>query len=148
MIVSPSLSHIALRSKSLSLEPLSVRIGERLLGLSQHATQTLGLASNGHWVGSAGIGERRVDFSKNLAPGGDLTSVTQSTGEVLSSIVNEFSNDWVEKDLYNWLRDVVTYATTLALYGSQNPLAIDRTLIDDVWYVQLCSFPKAPLTVF
>jgi hypothetical protein len=146
--VSPSLSHVALRSKSLSLEPLSVRIGASLLGLSKHATQTLGLASNGHWIGSTGISDRRLDFSRHMAPSGDLASVTQSTGEVLSRIVNEFSADWIEKDLYKWLRDTVTYATTVALYGPQSPLAIDRTLIEDVWYVQLPPTQEVRLTFF
>jgi hypothetical protein len=83
-----------------------------------------------------------------MAPSGDLASVTQSTGEVLSRIVNEFSADWIEKDLYKWLRDTVTYATTVALYGPQSPLAIDRTLIEDVWYVQLPPTQEVRLTFF
>jgi hypothetical protein len=134
VIVSPALSQIALRSKALSLEPLSVRLSGAMLGISKHAVRNLGLADDGHWVGSPGMAERRVDLNKRLAPGTELSIVTKAAGEQLATIVNDFGSDWTEKDLYMWLRDSVTFATLLALYGPSSPMALDRSLINDVWY--------------
>jgi len=110
-----------------------VRLGGAMLGISKEATQKLGLGENGHWIGSPAMGERRVDLNNKLAPGANLSLVTKTAGQEFANIVNEFKSDWVEKDLYMWLRDNVTYVTLLALYGPSCPMALDRSLIDDLW---------------
>ena len=45
-------------------------------------------------------------------------------------------------NLYIWTRDLMTYATTIALYGPENPITEDRPdLVDDYWYI---SSPHPP----
>lgn len=37
------------------------------------------------------------------------------------------------ENLYLWLRDVMTLATTKALYGNSDPFAQKKELVDDIW---------------
>lgn len=104
-----------------------------MLGISKEAVRHLGLAEDGHWIGSSGMAERRVDFNKNLAPGTGLSSISKAAADQVVTLVNDIGPDGVSKDLYFWLRDSVTYATAVALYGQFSPVAVDRSLINDIW---------------
>ncbi|KAJ3537864.1 hypothetical protein NM208_g6147 [Fusarium decemcellulare] len=42
-------------------------------------------------------------------------------------------NELVVPNIYLWVRDLMTMATSEALYGPQNPIAKDPSLIDDLW---------------
>jgi hypothetical protein len=43
--------------------------------------------------------------------------------------------DLEHANLWIWLRDLVTMATAEALYGSENPLRQEPSLLDDLWWV-------------
>ena len=106
-----------------------------LLGVSQEFVQSIGMDEQGHWVGTDVLGVRRNDFSSNLAMHTDkLAAVTKPVAAHFSQLVNDIGTDWVERDLYNWLRDGITYATAFGLYGPKNPVVLDESLLDDFWY--------------
>ena len=41
----------------------------------------------------------------------------------------------VEIDFYHWFRDVMSVASTQAVYGPENPFAGDPGLVKAFWYV-------------
>ena len=133
VVTTPALSHAALKAKSLSLEPLSSLVAGRMLGLSKEANRLLGLGENDQWLGSHAIGERRVTFSKHLASGSGLLGPSQTASDIVAEGVNKITNNWIKADLFMWLRDAITYGTVQGLYGPKNPVALDQSLIEDLW---------------
>lgn len=133
VVTTPALSHAALRSKSLSLEPLSSLVAGRMLGLSKEANRLLGLGPNDQWIGSHAIGERRVTFSKHLASGPGLIEPSQTASNIVADGINKITTEWIKADLFMWLRDAITYGTVQGLYGPKNPVALDESLIEDIW---------------
>ncbi|KAK3377978.1 cytochrome P450 [Podospora didyma] len=133
VVTTPALSHVALRSRMLSLEPLSAMVVTRMLGLSKEANGILGLDKRGNWVGSPVLSERRVEFSRLLAPGPSLTGPSEIASNTVAAAVNAFGTEWEKQDLFRWLRDVITSGTVMGLYGPKNPVALDPTLIEDIW---------------
>lgn len=133
IITSPSLSQAALRCKTLSLEPLSARIMGPLLGLTKKGVRQLGISKNGSWLGSPGMAERRIGFKKHLAPGEDLSDIGMAAGAAIAKIINEMDSEWLEQDLYVWLRDAITIATGIGLYGPYSPVVLEPSLVEDIW---------------
>lgn len=133
IITSPSLSQVALRSKALSLEPLSAKIMGPLLGLSEKGVRQLGISESDHWLGSPGMVERRVGFNKYLAPGEDLSDIGKVAGAAIANIVNKMKSELVEHDLYLWIRNAVTTATGVGLYGPYSPVLTEPSVIEDIW---------------
>ncbi|KAK0635778.1 cytochrome P450 [Bombardia bombarda] len=133
VVTTPALSHVALRSKSLSLEPLSATVATRMLGLSKAADRHFGIDERGEFVGSPTLGERRVEFSKLLGSGSTLSEPSQVASNAVADAVNKFDSNWESHDLFMWLRDVITVGTVAGLYGPKNPVALDPTLIEDIW---------------
>ena len=110
-----------------------------LLGLSEKGVRQLGISESGHWLGSPGMAERRVGFNKHLAPGEDLSDIGKAAGAAVATIVNKIGSGLVEHDLYLWIRNAVTIATGVGLYGPHSPVLVEPSAIEDIWYVLLQS---------
>ncbi|KAM0272283.1 hypothetical protein ACHAQH_008730 [Verticillium albo-atrum] len=79
-------------------------------------------------------------FSKYLLKGEGLRKVNMAAIHTIEDRLHEdFGNsdttgDWLEvPNLYRWLRNTMTVASSRALWGPRNPLAGDPTLLDDFW---------------
>lgn len=48
------------------------------------------------------------------------------------------------KSLFRWLRDVYTLASADGLYGAENPVARDHSLIQHIWYLSFVKMKSNP----
>ncbi|KAK3365839.1 cytochrome P450 [Lasiosphaeria ovina] len=134
VVTSPGLSHAALRSRQMSLEPLSATVAARMLGLSKSANRHLGVDQNGKFIGSDALTERRLEFTRMLSTGSaTLEEPSRVASSAVASSVNLVGTDWQSRDLFKWLRDVITMGTVAGLYGPKNPIALDPSLAEDIW---------------
>ncbi|KAK3327462.1 cytochrome P450 [Cercophora scortea] len=133
VVTEPALSHAALRSRALSLEPLSASVATKMLGMSKTANRHFGIDKHGHFVGSPMLTERRLEFSKMLASGASLTEPSQVASNCVANAVNNVGTGLEKHDLFAWLRDVITVGTIAGLYGPMNPVALEPTLVEDIW---------------
>ena len=134
VVTSPSLSQVALRHKGLSMDPMFFPIGVPMLGIGKSTADRMKvLDDDGYCVGLAVVPDRKLDFNRRMAPGTDLTALSAAATAEIASIVNKIGTGWATEDLYMWLRDTVTYATAVGLYGKHCPLIEDRSLIEDIW---------------
>ncbi|KAK4081308.1 uncharacterized protein Triagg1_2840 [Trichoderma aggressivum f. europaeum] len=133
VVTTPGLSHAALKSKSMSMEPLIAYVAPKMLGLSKDAGHHFGIDHTGFYNGSPALRERREEFSHALAPGPGVNLPGQMCSDVVTDAVNAFGAEWATRDLYQWLRDVITLGTANGLYGPKSPVAVDKSLIEDIW---------------
>ncbi|KAK3685831.1 cytochrome P450 [Podospora appendiculata] len=133
VVTEPGLSHAALQSRALSLEPLSATVATKMLGMSKTANRHFGIDEHGHFIGSPMLTERRLEFSKMLASGPSLTEPSQVASNCVANAVNNVGTGLGKHDLFGWLRDVITVGTIGGLYGPMNPVALDPTLVEDIW---------------
>ncbi|UKZ50481.1 hypothetical protein TrVGV298_004744 [Trichoderma virens] len=104
-----------------------------MLGLSKDSGHHFGIDHTGFYTGSPALRERREEFSHALAPGPDVNFPGQIFSDVVAEAVNAFGTDWTARDLYLWLRDVITLGTVNGLYGLKSPAALDKSIIQDIW---------------
>lgn len=52
---------------------------------------------------------------------------------LLAKYLNGIATDGVETKWYRWIRDVISSAAADAMYGPDNPVTQDPSLIDTVW---------------
>ncbi|RFU74919.1 cytochrome p450 [Trichoderma arundinaceum] len=133
VVTTPGLSHAALKSKAMSMDPLTANVAPKMLGLSKESDRHFGIDHTGFYNGSSALRERREEFSHALAPGPGVNHPSQVCSNVVAEAVNAFGADWTTKDLFLWLRDVITLGTANGLYGPNSPVALDQSLIEDIW---------------
>ncbi|KAL7815092.1 cytochrome P450 [Trichoderma gracile] len=133
VVTSPGLSHAALKSKSMSMDPLIANISRNMLGLSKNAGHYFGLDHAGIYRDTVTLKERREEFSRSLAPGPGANLPAQNCSVAVAEAVNAFGTDWVTREFFIWVRDIITLGTANGLYGSKSPMAVDNTLVQDIW---------------
>lgn len=115
------------------MDPLTAYVAPKLLGLSKESHHHFGIDHTGFYTGSSGLRERREEFSHALAPGPGVNQPGQACSNVVAEAVNAFGADWATRDFFLWLRDVITLGTANGLYGPKSPVALDKSLIQDIW---------------
>ena len=115
------------------MDPLIANVSSKILGLSEESGHYFGLDYAGLYKDTVALRERREEFSRSLAPGPGANLPAQICSNVVAEAVNAFGNDWVSRDLFVWVRDVVTLGTANGLYGPKSPMAVDNSLIQDIW---------------
>ncbi|OTA00044.1 hypothetical protein A9Z42_0031100 [Trichoderma parareesei] len=133
VVTSPGLSHAALKSKSMSMDPLIAKTSSNMLGLSKEAGHYFGLDHAGLYRDTLALRERREEYSHSLAPGPGVNLPAQHFSDAVAEAVNAFGTEWVTRDFFIWVRDVITLGTSNGLYGPKSPMAVDSTLIQDIW---------------
>lgn len=138
IVSSPDLiSAVDRRSKTISFAPYVVQFAKRILVPSQHGIDTLGedlLEEHG------AVGLRPETLSimhHSLAPGEDLLKVTRVMLESASWLLQspEELHEDGKVNLFEWVRQFVTKASTDAIYGAkQNPFQ-DPAVYNGFWYV-------------
>lgn len=128
VIFDPAIVQSAYRKKTLSFEPFAAEFAQRELLLSDRVQDKL---KNTNLV---------PDFFAAIHPamtGDHLHRMNANALNYISKDINKISGQGSleHANLWLWLRDLVTMATSEALYGSKNPLRQDRSLLEDVWWV-------------
>ncbi|KAK1523889.1 uncharacterized protein CCOS01_08976 [Colletotrichum costaricense] len=123
----PILIQAVYRNRNLSFEPFAVEFAQRELGFNN---ETLKIIENGTLlpeffegihVGMAADNLHRMNASA-------LAYVSDALDDLCrGNEAYEASNFWI------WVRDLMTMATTEALYGPGNPLKKDASLMKDTW---------------
>lgn len=135
IVSSPSLAQAVFRSKTLSFAPFAVEFVSRLDGLSAHAKQVY--AQGLHTtvmdlfaVTMSGLPRKRMAANAlqevtNLLPNRASEVNYAQDGKAVRVPVN---------DLWIWIRDIMTMATTSAMLGkTHNPWAKDPSLVEAYW---------------
>ncbi|CAH0043542.1 unnamed protein product [Clonostachys solani] len=79
----------------------------------------------------------RLEFAKAMTEGMARDRISQMNGTALKYITKELGafgdEESVIDNAYVWVRNLMTVATTEALYGSANPLREQPSLVYDLW---------------
>ncbi|KAL0262304.1 hypothetical protein SLS55_003746 [Diplodia seriata] len=124
-----SMIQSGLKAKTMSFDAIMMQHAQGLLGLSD---KSLGLARDGMLTDL-------MNVTKPILAGEPLArinaTVLNHAAETLDAIRRQ-PEAYEIPDLYDWVQTTATLATTEALYGAANPLAHDKSLIDDVWHFE------------
>ncbi|RYP77929.1 hypothetical protein DL769_003302 [Monosporascus sp. CRB-8-3] len=130
-------SSIDRRSKTISFAPYVVQFAKRILIPSQNAVDVLGvdlLEENG----AVGLRPETLKaMHQSLAPGEDLQATTQV---MLDSVIHLLrSAEGINKnevtELFEWIRKLVTRASTDAIYGVEKNPFQDAAVHDGFWAI-------------
>jgi hypothetical protein len=132
IIVSPQLIQVAMRNKSISFDPVTISFAERMVG---YGPNLMDLMHHPPTDGSENWLSAQHRAYDTLAPGPALNEMNARVLNSVADVLNHVGPVFETKKFYLWIRDSFTFATTTALFGAKNPLAIDTTLNDALWYV-------------
>jgi hypothetical protein len=62
-----------------------------------------------------------------------LLDMERDSFRAIAIYFNEIGSDGLKVKWYRWLRDTISRASADAMYGPENPVADDPSLIDSVW---------------
>lgn len=123
----PSLAHAALTSRGLSFEPLMEQMSGKMMNfpLQHHLQEYPNLM---------------VDFinviSASMQPKFLYPMSNRALGYISSTLDDIGADGGLElPNLYLWVRNVVTIATTRALFGKENPYEKIPSATEDLWQV-------------
>ncbi len=126
VLTSPLLAQAALRNKDLDFITFITGIGLRPLRLSKETMDKITLDSSDRKKVSY-MSELHKLIYENLAPGPSLDRMNAKMLSRVAVALNSIS-DMVEiKQLWPWLQEVFTLATTYSLYGDHDPF--QQTLV-------------------
>ncbi|KAJ0339901.1 hypothetical protein COL922a_003930 [Colletotrichum nupharicola] len=126
----PALVQSAYRNKDLSFEPFAVDFAQKDLGLSNDVAELLretDLVPDFFGVIHPALNGAHLHRMNANA----LKYVSAELDRIGGGVGDESGLD--VPNLFAWVRRVMTLATTEGLYGVENPLMKDLTLIDDLW---------------
>ncbi len=127
IINSITLISAALRCPDLSFDPFTITFSESALATSTEDLQRLRHPASSH------------AWASRFHPSMSRESLRGVVGGILRRIAGELNamavggGECAVPGVGNWLREVVSLATIEALYGSHNPLTLERLL--DAWCV-------------
>ncbi len=127
-IWSPALIQAALRSKTLRFDPFIVEFTQPFLGLSDEAFRP-GLGPRER---ESLLPARMTGLHQAMQPE-HLHRMNAAALNYIAESLNAVDAPIQIPNLYLWLRDLMTFATTEALYGSENPLRGRKDLVEDLW---------------
>lgn len=115
------------RNRDLSFGPFIMDFAQRMLGYDDAADK---MVREGTFV---------EEFVASNHEGMSASHVHRMNANALKYVakkLHQITEDGIViRNLFHWARDVMTEATTEALYGPDNPFTKDASLIDDLWYV-------------
>lgn len=131
---SPNVVQSALRSRNLSFDPFSIAFAKRVLNCkTEHLNQMTHIPENDKE--ECYNNDMHKIYHEPLQPGPELQKMNSRVLEKITEVVNEIGSEFETKDLYMWLRDSFTMATSISMFGSRSPIALDPSLIEPLWYV-------------
>lgn len=121
--------------KVLAFPPVEAKFASTVCGVSQE-TQSLLLQNVNGEEGDHGLSmESHAAMRAALKPGSQIDEMNRAMVYEIGSALDllEPSKGTVRKiNMYEWLRDTITTATTRSVYGPMNPYD-DKTIADAFW---------------
>jgi len=135
VINSPDLAHSAIRSRTLSFEPYVTDFIRKMTNVGDAAMKVYeNPAFFSQWL--------KIVYSSLTAE--HLVGVNSAALRVVTSPLSEIPPGGIAvPNLFDWLRDLMTLASTTSLLGSKNPWKSDPRLFGAYWCV-----PPPMLTTF
>jgi hypothetical protein len=125
-------------SKEIDFETVKQTASCKALALDKHATDIICYEpKKGE---SSYMLELHQEMYAALAQGPSLLQTNTRVLNCLAKSLNSVGTNQQSKALFRWLRDFYTVGSAEALYGSQNPISEDRSLIQPVWSVRYSDF--------
>lgn len=133
VIFSAPLQQSAMRSKNMEPEAFTANFIPRIFGIKQGTLDAM-LGRDGIHESMSGPMQRV--FQTTLS-GDALHDLTLSTMDCVADTLNAIGDSGLEvQNLYMWLREVMSYATSVGLFGRENnPYGKEPTVIDAQWYL-------------
>jgi hypothetical protein len=128
----PALINAALRSRDLSFIPFVVQSAQSTLRITD---DTLAKVHGPDGEGKM-IDELFSDIQKALV-GDNLKQLNIAALKYIATQLDGLASGGAAleaQNLYVWVRKLMVFATTAALYGEANPLIDDPKLENDLWY--------------
>ncbi|KAF9878224.1 prostacyclin synthase [Colletotrichum karsti] len=122
----PVLIQSIYRNKDLSFEPFAVEFAQRELGFDN---DTLKILSNGVLLPQFFEGIHAAMTPRNVRRMN--ANALRHVAKVLEDIPD--GKAFESANFYVWVRDLMTIATAEALYGPENPIRKDESLLEQVW---------------
>ncbi|QSZ36437.1 hypothetical protein DSL72_006316 [Monilinia vaccinii-corymbosi] len=83
--------------------------------------------------GRSYLNESHKLMLEHLRPGGKLLELNRKVLAAVAESLNTLGQNAEKVSIFKWTRDNLTLATTAALYGPQDPVSADHSLIDSFW---------------
>lgn len=133
IIAAPELQQVALRSQNLDFNPFIVEFGIRLVGSGPEAAKIFRQVPEDPNE-MPFLRAFHKALHEHMVPGPKVQCMNASMLGTMAKEVDGIQDE-LNDSLYVWLRDIFSVATATAVFGSNNPWAKDRSLIDSFWYV-------------
>jgi hypothetical protein len=137
IVMSPDVVQTALRNRALSFDPFSMAFAKRIIGAKSEKFLTTCYTPKTDKEDCYNNDMHKV-YHEPLQPGPDLQQTNTAMLRQVSKFVNEIGPEYEQKELYSWLQDSFTVATSIALFGSRNPFPSNPSLTPALWYA--CPF--------
>jgi hypothetical protein len=132
-VTKPELVSAVFRNaKAFSFDPYVVIATERLLGASNEAMEIIRKPPAVQGGESYMTGAHKAAF-ESLASPHELLKMEKRSFARLSNELNSLAVDGVEVKWYNWVRNLITRAAADAIFGPENPVARQPSLVDRLW---------------
>ncbi|KAG0649367.1 Cytochrome P450 monooxygenase [Hyphodiscus hymeniophilus] len=133
VITSPELVQAVFRnSKSLSFEPIAFKGSQRILQMGKEEIEKLGASPD--FKHADYMDKINKGMHASLQPGAPLFEMNSRALNRFAVFLNEIDTTEKQINLYTWVRDHFTLASADAMYGEENPIAEDLSLIDSLHY--------------
>lgn len=131
MLWDVALIQSAMRHKNLTFDVLSMEFAQRVFGLSDLAMTKLWGPDHEIESSVAPVAMHRI---KGAMQGQHLFRMNARALAYVADELNGLGPEGLRiPSLYRWLRDFMTMATSEGIYGSQNPVREDPSLIEALW---------------
>lgn len=134
VIMSPDVVQTALRNRTLSFDPFSMAFARRVVGAKSEKFRTICYTPASDKEDCYNNDMHKV-YHEPMQPGPELQQTNAAVLRQVSKFMNNIGPEYEQKELYMWLRDSFTVATSIALFGSRNPFSSDPSLTPALWYV-------------
>lgn len=123
--------HSAMRHKNLTFDVLSMEFAQRVFGLSDLTMEKLWGPDHNIETSAAGVTMHRI---KGAMQGQHLYRMNARALNYVADELNGMDSDGLKiQSLYEWLRSFMTIATSEGIYGKDNPVRQDPSLVDALW---------------
>ncbi|RAL60226.1 hypothetical protein DID88_000006 [Monilinia fructigena] len=144
VICEPSLIQAAYRNtKAFDFTAFVVDSSKRAFNIGEHGMKIIrgetspdydpkGPFLNGN-NGRSYLNENHKLMVEYLGPGKSLLDLNKGVLGAVAESLNGFGQNSGKVNLYKWMRDTITLATSTSLYGPHDPVSADHSLIDSLW---------------
>lgn len=132
VVTHPALVQAAYRAKTLVFEPFIIEAADRMLSISDDGMKQIKHEPENEKEETY-MRLIHKSMQETMLPGNSLLQMNARVLAKLADFVNGIGTEWEPKPMYLWLRDTFTLASSATLYGRNDPISADPSLIEPLW---------------